>query len=234
MALPPSSSQPLGKPLVSSPASQVQDPENGNPVLSLRRDGGNTSRAARTLRRLLGWMTPHEQMDYLRQKRDAKRWEFFRDELMRKWSNLNIIACLFLFCRTPSGGLITRLFQCGLIMGYVNSNYPHPERRACRHRAISTIIFANYVLSRASFALGIICLLSSLIAIGFGVGLNYVLVDVNGEVLMVGLFPLWHHSAISNFNTSRPSTTATRTCTFLHCPSPKCGHLSALALSLRI
>jgi len=51
-------------------------------------------------------------------------------------------------------------------------------------------VFANYVLSRASFALGIISLLSSLIVIGFGVGLSYVLADVSGNVLMVRHFLL--------------------------------------------
>ncbi|KAL5492113.1 hypothetical protein ACEPAI_3560 [Sanghuangporus weigelae] len=55
---------------------------------------------------------------------------------------------------------------CGLIMG-----------------AVSTVLFSDYPLSRASFALGIISLLSSLIATGFGVGLIYVLVDVPGSTL---------------------------------------------------
>ncbi|KAL5512914.1 hypothetical protein ACEPAH_3312 [Sanghuangporus vaninii] len=55
---------------------------------------------------------------------------------------------------------------CGLIMG-----------------AVSTVVFSDYPLSPASFTLGIISLLSSLIAIGFGVGLIYVLVDVPGGTL---------------------------------------------------
>jgi len=136
MALPPSSSQPVGRPLVSSPApisstlaTQVQDPETGNPARSSHHNGGNTSLATRTLCRFLGLMTPYEQMDYLRQKRHAKRWELFRDGLIRTWSNLNIIARLFFFCRTPSRGLIAHLYQCGLIMGYLNPNYPRPERK---------------------------------------------------------------------------------------------------------
>ncbi|KAH8108870.1 hypothetical protein DFH11DRAFT_1516302, partial [Phellopilus nigrolimitatus] len=49
---------------------------------------------------------------------------------------------------------------------------------------VSSIVFADLPLSRASFSLGIISLLSSLIAIGFGVGLIYVLGDVKGISLL--------------------------------------------------
>jgi len=93
-----------------------------------------------------GWMTPYEQILYLREKKDFKAWERFRDSLMRRWSNLNVIN--------------------GLIMG-----------------AVSTIVFSDFPLSTSSFTLGIISLLTSLIAIGFGVGLTYVLGDVRGTSL---------------------------------------------------
>ncbi|KAL5492101.1 hypothetical protein ACEPAI_3548 [Sanghuangporus weigelae] len=113
-------------------------------------------------RAVLGWMTPYEQMVFLRRKRDLKRWELFRDALMRRWSNLNVI--------------------CGLIMS-----------------AVSTIVFADFPLSKASFTLGIISLLSSLIAIGFGVGLIYVLGDVRGSsiVLVDDRYPRLHLFALS-------------------------------------
>ncbi|KAI5118396.1 hypothetical protein M0805_007530 [Coniferiporia weirii] len=98
------------------------------------------------VRAVLGWMTPYEQLVYLREKGHLKAWERFRDSLMRRWSNLNVI--------------------CGLIMG-----------------AVSTIVFADFPLTSASFTLGIISLLSSLISIGFGVGMIYVLGDVQGGTL---------------------------------------------------
>ncbi|KAI5118398.1 hypothetical protein M0805_007532 [Coniferiporia weirii] len=98
------------------------------------------------IRAILGWMTPYEQLVYLREMGDLKAWERFRERNVRRWSNLNVI--------------------CGLIMG-----------------AVSTIVFSNFPLTRASFALGIISLLSSLISIGFGVGLIYVLGDVEGDML---------------------------------------------------
>lgn len=53
-------------------------------------------------------------------------------------------------------------------------------------RAISTILFASFSIGPVAFALGITSLLSSLIAIGFGVGLIYVLGDVKGFRLHVG------------------------------------------------
>ncbi|CAE6475507.1 unnamed protein product [Rhizoctonia solani] len=55
---------------------------------------------------------------------------------------------------------------CGLIMG-----------------AMSTIMFANVELDAVSFGFGVVSLLSSLISIGFGTGLMYVLGDVSGETL---------------------------------------------------
>ena len=50
---------------------------------------------------------------------------------------------------------------------------------------MSTILFSSLTISNAAFALGVISLLSSLIAIGFGVGLTYVLGDVPGRSLHV-------------------------------------------------
>jgi len=94
----------------------------------------------------LAWLTPYERMMHLRKTRDPGAWEKFRDLLMARWSNLNII--------------------CGLIMG-----------------AASTIVFSGTTLSRGSFALGIISLLSSLISIGVGAGMAYVLGDVPGVTL---------------------------------------------------
>ena len=52
---------------------------------------------------------------------------------------------------------------------------------------MSTILFSTYTVSNTTFALGVISLLSSLIAIGFGVGLTYVLGDVPGSRLHVRL-----------------------------------------------
>ncbi|KAG8745515.1 hypothetical protein FRC10_007862 [Ceratobasidium sp. 414] len=57
---------------------------------------------------------------------------------------------------------------CGLIMG-----------------AISTVMFAGVELDSVTFGFGIVSLLSSLISIGFGTGLMYVLGDVAGETLHV-------------------------------------------------
>ncbi|EJD07246.1 uncharacterized protein FOMMEDRAFT_24671 [Fomitiporia mediterranea MF3/22] len=66
-------------------------------------------------------------------------------------------------------------------------------------RHLSTIVFADFPLSRASFTLGIISLLSSLIAIGFGVGLIYVLGDVHGSsiVMVDDRHPFLHLFALS-------------------------------------
>ncbi|CAE6529223.1 unnamed protein product [Rhizoctonia solani] len=55
---------------------------------------------------------------------------------------------------------------CGLIMG-----------------AMSTIMFADVELDSVSFGFGVVSLLSSLISIGFGTGLMYVLGDVAGDTL---------------------------------------------------
>ncbi|KAG9098997.1 hypothetical protein FS749_002399 [Ceratobasidium sp. UAMH 11750] len=55
---------------------------------------------------------------------------------------------------------------CGLIMG-----------------AISTVMFAGVELDSVTFGFGIVSLLSSLISIGFGTGLMYVLGDVAGGTL---------------------------------------------------
>ncbi|KAG9119067.1 hypothetical protein FRC07_006092 [Ceratobasidium sp. 392] len=59
---------------------------------------------------------------------------------------------------------------CGLIMG-----------------AISTVMFAGMELDSVTFGFGIVSLLSSLISIGFGTGLMYVLGDVAGETLNAGI-----------------------------------------------
>ncbi|KAG8762276.1 hypothetical protein FRC11_010135 [Ceratobasidium sp. 423] len=48
---------------------------------------------------------------------------------------------------------------------------------------MSTIMFANVGLDAVSFGFGVVSLLSSLISIGFGTGLMYVLGDVAGETL---------------------------------------------------
>ena len=40
----------------------------------------------------LGWLTPYEQLVVLRKKAEYKAWERFRDSLMRRWSNLNVIV----------------------------------------------------------------------------------------------------------------------------------------------
>ena len=51
--------------------------------------------------------------------------------------------------------------------------------------ATTTILFSEFEQSAASFAFGLVSLLSSLMAIGFGVGLIYVLGDVHGDTLQV-------------------------------------------------
>ena len=55
-------------------------------------DEENAPLVMKAIRAVLGWMTPYEQMTFLRRKRDVKRWELFRDALMRRWSNLNVIV----------------------------------------------------------------------------------------------------------------------------------------------
>lgn len=45
-----------------------------------------------TVNALLGWMTPFEQLVVLRKKKENKAWERFRDSLMQRWSNLNVIV----------------------------------------------------------------------------------------------------------------------------------------------
>ena len=47
---------------------------------------------SKCVRLTLGYMTPHEQMTYLRETKDFKAWERFRDSLLRMWSNLNVIV----------------------------------------------------------------------------------------------------------------------------------------------
>lgn len=53
------------------------------------------------------------------------------------------------------------------------------------YRAVSTVVCSSLPLSGVAFALGVVALLSSLISIGFGTGLIYVLGDVPGESLQV-------------------------------------------------
>ncbi|OCB90585.1 prenyltransferase [Sanghuangporus baumii] len=125
---------------------------------------------ARIMQFVLGWSTPYVEMDSLRRKGGQsdveKLWEQFRDLLQRRWSNLNVTVRYNLFFSPTIADDSPTHTQCGLIMG-----------------AVSTVVFSDYPLSPASFTLGIISLLSSLIAIGFGVGLIYVLVDVPGGTL---------------------------------------------------
>ncbi|KAF9451037.1 hypothetical protein P691DRAFT_808881 [Macrolepiota fuliginosa MF-IS2] len=104
---------------------------------------GSLSACASTLVR---WTTPWQRLKNLVDSpgEDFIEWEHFRDNICRKWVNLNVM--------------------CGLVMG-----------------AVSTVVFSDYPLSTAGFALGIISLLSSLIATGFGVGLIYVLGDLKGS-----------------------------------------------------
>ena len=54
---------------------------------------------------------------------------------------------------------------------------------------MSTIMFANVELDSVSFGFGVVSLLSSLISIGFGTGLMYVLGDVAGDTLKVRPIP---------------------------------------------
>jgi hypothetical protein len=43
----------------------------------------------------IGWAAPNEQVRYLVDHGDACRWVGFRDGLMSKWTNLNIVVCLW-------------------------------------------------------------------------------------------------------------------------------------------
>jgi len=96
-------------------------------------------------------VTPRVTLELLLHGNDNKtmepsHWEAWRDGLVRKWTNLNIVN--------------------GLVIG-----------------AVSTLLFGSYTFSGGAFAFGVASLLSSLICIGFGVGLIYVLGDVSGHTL---------------------------------------------------
>ncbi|GBE80562.1 hypothetical protein SCP_0302770 [Sparassis crispa] len=112
----------------------------------------------------LNYTTPRPGLYLLLRSEDKgpADWESWRDGLVRRWNNLNIV--------------------CGLIIG-----------------AVSTLLFSNYPFGPSAFAFGITSLLSSLICIGFGVGLIYVLGDVHGSTLrMIGhRYPKLYLAALS-------------------------------------
>jgi hypothetical protein len=37
-------------------------------------------------------LTPRQQISYLREKRDFQGWEYFRDGIVRRWTNSNIMV----------------------------------------------------------------------------------------------------------------------------------------------
>jgi len=40
------------------------------------------------------WMTPKRQIKHLLECDDSQSWEAFRDGMVRRWTNLNIVVCL--------------------------------------------------------------------------------------------------------------------------------------------
>ncbi|TFK42594.1 hypothetical protein BDQ12DRAFT_757564 [Crucibulum laeve] len=108
------------------------------------------------------WITLQPQVRYLRVRENYGHWMNFRDALVRRWTNLNIVK------------ETNRLLQC--LVWFDNEYF---------RSAISTVLFADYPIASSAFALGIVSLLSSLISIGFGVGLIYVLGDVDGRRLHI-------------------------------------------------
>lgn len=124
------------------------------------------------------------------------RWEYFRDGLIQRWTNLNIVVSVSFGLMTTSL-LIFSMFvspwseKCGLIMRLVHLQEGSSTAAFMSHSnpshgsAVSTILCSNVPLSDDAFAFGIVSLLSSLISIGFGVGLIYVLGDVRGRTLNV-------------------------------------------------
>ena len=54
----------------------------------------------------LSWLTPSLQISYLRERKDFQGWEYFRDGLVRRWTNSNIMVL--------STGLRTAHFADGL------------------------------------------------------------------------------------------------------------------------
>ena len=83
--------------------------------------------------------------------------------------------------------------------------------------AASTILFGNFnIIGRSVFALGVVSLLSSLISIGFGVGLTYVLGDVQGPTLHVSILALSHSILNPLRHQRRPSELSTPGHSLLH------------------
>lgn len=103
----------------------------------------------------------------------------------------------------------------------VNHFAEHCDRSLTRVKsAISTVMFADVELDRVSFGFGVVSLLSSLISIGFGTGLMYVLGDVNGRTLGVSDPKTKPLDPQANY-AFRKSANVTQSCLYSHSPSHK-------------
>jgi len=72
-------------------------------------------------------------------------------------------------------------------MGYMSLHVHFNTPDLYNTRATSTVVFSPLTIGPASFAIGVTSMFSSLISIGFGVGLIYVLGDVGGNTLRVNV-----------------------------------------------
>ena len=135
----------------------------------------------------LSWTTSHKQIKDLLDKKDFQHWETFRDSLVSRWSNGSVVVgglhLILLENFMVDQFIISVVWSWGILIGLFFGWHRSSGPRITS--AMSTILFSSFTISNAAFALGVISLLSSLIAIGFGVGLTYVLGDVPGKRLHV-------------------------------------------------
>lgn len=137
----------------------------------------------------IGWAAPNEQVKFLVEHGDSLRWVGFRDGFMSKWTNLNIVVRRLL--SHPKLSIFVNLkrnkvrFDHGVSFPQSAHQAFGAKLRCHDDSAISTVMFADVELDRVSFGFGVVSLLSSLISIGFGTGLMYVLGDVDGHTLNV-------------------------------------------------
>ena len=133
----------------------------------------------------LGWTTPQNQIKDLLDRKDFDEWETFRDSLVSRWSNGSVVVGSLL---SENFVVDQSIFSVVWSWGIITVPFFGWARGSGTNSAISTILFSSFTISSVAFALGVISLLSSLMAIGFGVGLTYVLGDVPGLRLHVRRF----------------------------------------------